>query len=138
MLRSVLSYTSAVQDLNKDKDSLKNILRDDRVALLFLIPGSGSTLRLNGRAHLSVAPELLASFVMEGKPPRSVMVIRVESVYFQCSRAIMRAELWNPGKHVDAKRVPTPGTILAALTQERIGGEAYDKAWPQRAKESLW
>ena len=68
----------------------------------------------------------------------SVMVVAVESIYFQCSRAILRSDLWNPAKQVDAKSLPTPGKILAALSEERIGGEAYDKAWPQRAKESMW
>ena len=123
---------------NNRVDSLRNIVRDPRVGLLFLIPGSGSTLRVNGRAQLTTDPELLASFLMQGKAPRSVMVITVESVYFQCSRAILRSELWNPAKQVDPKSLPTPGQILAALTEERVGGEAYDKAWPQRAKESMW
>src|SRR5215218_5688780 len=81
---------------NNRVDSLRNIVRDPRVSLMFLIPGSGSTLRVNGRAHLSVEPALLESFVMEGKPPRSVTVIAVDAVYFQCARAIMRADLWNP------------------------------------------
>jgi PPOX class probable FMN-dependent enzyme len=123
---------------NNRVDSLRNIVRDPRVGLLFLIPGSGSTLRVNGRAQLTTEPELLASFLMQGKAPRSVMVITVESVYFQCSRAILRSELWNPARQVDPKSLPTPGQILAALTEERVGGEAYDKAWPQRAKESMW
>jgi len=123
---------------NNRIDTLRNIVRDPRVALLFLIPGSGTTLRINGSAHLSIEPELLASFTMEGKQPRSVTVIEIERVYFQCARAIVRAELWNPQKHVDPKTLPTPGKILAALSDNRIGGETYDCEWPERAKKSLW
>src|SRR5690349_9887976 len=123
---------------NNRVDSLRNIVRDPRVGLLFLIPGSGSTLRVNGRAHLSVEPALLESFVMEGKPPRSVTVIAVDAVYFQCARAIMRADLWNPAKHVDPKSIPSAGQMLSAITAARVGGEEYDRVWPLRAKETMW
>jgi PPOX class probable FMN-dependent enzyme len=123
---------------NNRIDTLRNILRDPRVGLLFLIPGLGTTLRINGRAHLSVAPELLASFIVEGKAPRSVVVIEIDTVYFQCARAIVRSELWNSQKHADAKSLPTPGNILAALSDSRIGGDKYDQEWPERAKKSLW
>ncbi len=123
---------------NNRVDSLRNIMRDPRVALLFLIPGAGNTLRVNGRAHLSTEPGLLESFAMEGKAPRSVVVITVDAAYFQCSRAILRSELWNPQRHVEAGSLPTPGQILAALSDGRVGGEAYDRAWPERAKQSMW
>jgi PPOX class probable FMN-dependent enzyme len=123
---------------NNRIDTLRNIVRDPRVALLFLIPGLGTTLRINGRAHLSIAPDLLASFEMERKLPRSVTVIEIDRIYFQCARAIVRSELWNPQKHVDPKTLPTPGKILAALSANRIGGDTYDREWPDRAKKSLW
>ena len=123
---------------NNRVDSLRNIVRDPRVGLLFLIPGSGSTLRVNGRARLSTDPALLDSFVMEGKAPRSVTVIAVDSVYFQCARAIIRSDLWNPAKHVAAKDLPTPGQILASITDARVGGEEYDRVWPLKAKETMW
>jgi hypothetical protein len=123
---------------NNRVDSLRNIVRDPRVGLLFLIPGSGSTLRVNGRAHLSTEADLLASFIMEGKPPRSVMVVAVESIYFQCARAILRSDLWNPARHVDPKTLPTPGMILAALSKAEVGGAEYDRTWTQKAKETLW
>src|SRR5438045_7975779 len=71
---------------NNRIDSLRNIVRDPRVALLFMIPGIGQTLRVNGQAHLSIDSELLASFAVEEKPPRCVVVIAVEAVYFQCAR----------------------------------------------------
>jgi hypothetical protein len=123
---------------NNRVDSLRNIVRDPRVALLFLIPGAGNTLRVNGRARLRVDADLLASFAVDDKAPRSVMVMTVDAVYFQCSRAILRSELWNPARHVDAKTLPTAGQILAALSHNRLGGEEYDRAWPTRAAQSLW
>ncbi len=123
---------------NNRVDSLRNILSDARVAMLFLIPGFGGTLRVNGTAQISTEPDLLDSFSMDGKSPRSVLVIAVQTVYFQCARAIIRSDLWNSQKHVDPKSLPSPGQILAANTASRVGGEAYDKAWPQRAKETLW
>ncbi|WP_315771523.1 MULTISPECIES: pyridoxamine 5'-phosphate oxidase family protein [unclassified Bradyrhizobium] len=123
---------------NNRVDSLRNIVRDPRIALLFLIPGSGNTLRVNGHGHLSTAPDLLESFRMEGKLPRSVLVMMVEEIYFQCARAIVRADLWNPDKRVDPQQLPTPGQILAAMTANDIDGAAYDREWPERARKSLW
>jgi PPOX class probable FMN-dependent enzyme len=123
---------------NNRVDSLRNIVRDPRVALLFLIPGIGTTLRVNGRAHLTTDPDLLASFAVDGHAPRSVIVIGVDAVYFQCARALVRSDLWNPAKHVEASRLPTPGQILATLSENRVGGEAYDRAWPERARQTMW
>jgi len=123
---------------NNRIDSLRNIVRDPRVALLFLIPGSGNTLRVNGRGHVSADPDLLASFAVGGKAPRTVAVIQVDEVYFQCARAIVRSDLWNPEKHVDATALPSVGTILAEMSENRVGGEAYDADWPERAKATLW
>jgi PPOX class probable FMN-dependent enzyme len=123
---------------NNRVDSLRNIVRDPRIGLLFLIPGSGSTLRVNGRAQVSVDPDLLASFRIDGKAPRTVVVMTVEEIYFQCARAIVRAELWNPDKHVSPADLPTPGQILAAMSENTVGGEAYDKAWPARAAQTMW
>ena len=123
---------------NNRVDSLRNIILDPRVGLLFLVPGSGTTLRVNGRARLAVDAELLATFAVGGKAPRSVIVISVDAVYFQCSRAILRSELWNPRRHVDPATLPTPGQIVGALTSNALGGEDYDKAWPERAKSCMW
>jgi PPOX class probable FMN-dependent enzyme len=123
---------------NNRVDSLRNIVRDSRVALLFLIPGAGSTLRVNGHAHLSADPALLATFKMEGKAPRSVIVMTVHEVYFQCARAIVRSDLWNPDKRVDTRTLPTPGQILAEMTENRVGGEQYDREWPERARQTMW
>lgn len=123
---------------NNRIDSLRNIVRDPRVALLFMIPGVGNTLRVNGRAHLSIAPDLLESFAVEDKAPRSVTVIEVDAVYFQCARALVRSELWNPARHVDPKSLPSAGQILAALSDARVGGETYDREWPGRAAATMW
>jgi len=123
---------------NNRIDSLRNIVRDPRVALLFLIPGCGNTLRVNGRAHVSADGELLASFRVEGKAPRTVIVMTVGEIYFQCARAIVRSDLWNPDRHVDPKSLPTPGQILAEMSSGRVGGEAYDRAWPERARQTMW
>jgi len=123
---------------NNRCDSLRNIVRDPRVALLFLIPGSGSTLRINGRAHVSADPDLLASFKMEGKAPRTVIVMAVEEVYFQCARAIVRSDLWNPDKRVDPRSLPTPGEILAEMSDNTVGGAKYDREWPERARQTMW
>jgi uncharacterized protein len=122
---------------NNRIDSLRNVIHDPRVALLFLIPGVGETLRVNGRAHISVAPDLLSRFAVDEKPPRSVLVVRVESVYFQCSRAIVRSALWSaPQRSRDS--LPSPGAILAALTRDEIDGAAYDRDLPARLKTSLY
>ena len=123
---------------NNRVDSLRNIVRDPRVALLFLIPGSGSTLRVNGDAHVSADPALLASFRMENKTPRTVIVMTVQEIYFQCARAIVRSDLWNPDKRVDPGTLPTPGQILAEMSGNRVGGEQYDREWPERARQSMW
>jgi PPOX class probable FMN-dependent enzyme len=123
---------------NNRVDSLRNIVRDPRVALLFMIPGAGTTLRVNGRAHLTTDADVLASFSREEKLPRSVIVIKVESIYFQCARAIVRSELWNPERYVDPETLPSAGQILAQLSDNRVGGDEYDREWPSRAKKSLW
>ena len=123
---------------NNRVDSLRNVIRDPHVGLLFLIPGSGTTLRVNGKAVVSTDPALLESFVVEKKAPRSVLVIAVEAVYFQCARAIVRSDLWNPEKRVDPKTLPTPGKILATLSENRVGGESYDREWPSRAARTMW
>ena len=120
---------------NNRVDSLKNILNDPRVALLFLVPGVGETLRVNGRARISVAPDLLQRLAMDGKPPRCVLVITVETVFFQCARAMKRAKLWDAGEPV---LVPTAGEMLEALTNADIDGVAYDRALPARQRDTLY
>ncbi len=123
---------------NNRTDSLRNLIADPRLALLFLIPGVGETLRVNGRGRISVAPDLLARFPAQGKLPRSVIVVTVERVYFQCPKAIVRSELWNPARHVPRAALPSAGTILAALTEGAVGGAGYDAAYPKRLAETIY
>jgi len=123
---------------NNRIDSLRNIVRDPRIGLLFLIPGSGNTLRVNGYGQLSADTALLESFRMEGKLPRTVLVMTVDEIYFQCARAIVRADLWNPDKRVDPKQLPTAGQILAAMTSNEVDGAQYDRDWPERARQTMW
>lgn len=123
---------------NNRLDSLRNVVRDPRVALLFLIPGSGTTFRINGRAVISADPDLLDSFAVDGKAPRTAMVITVDEAYFQCARAIVRSGLWKAESHVDPATLPSPGAMLAAVTAGEVGGETYDREWPERAAKTLW
>ena len=123
---------------NNRVDSLRNLLVDPRVALLFLIPGVGESLRVNGRARISVSPALLERFAVRDRPPRCVLVIAVESMYFQCARAIQRANLWTAPAPDVATGVPSPGTILTGLTHGAIDGARYDAELPARQKETLY
>jgi PPOX class probable FMN-dependent enzyme len=123
---------------NNRADSLKNLISDPRVALLFLIPGVGETLRVNGRAEISVDPDLLARFPAQGKLPRSVIVVHVETVYFQCQKALVRSDLWNPEKRIDRKALPSTGTILADISRGELDGETYDREYPERLKATLY
>jgi PPOX class probable FMN-dependent enzyme len=123
---------------NNRIDSLRNIVRDPGVALLFLIPGIGETLRVNGRAAISVDPDLLEGFSVDGRAPKSVIMITVEAVYFQCARAILRSQLWNPDRHVARASLPSAGQMLAALTKNQLGGETYDMALPERQRTTLY
>ena len=123
---------------NNRVDSLRNLVADPRVALLFLIPGVGETLRVNGTATITTAPRLLERFAVNGRPPKCVLVVHVETVYFQCARAIQRSRLWQPPAPDAATRVPSAGTILAALTGGEVGGAKYDAELPARQRETLY
>ncbi|MBR0555243.1 pyridoxamine 5'-phosphate oxidase family protein [Ciceribacter sp. L1K23] len=122
---------------NNRIDSLLNIVRDPRVALMFLVPGSNTAMRVNGKAVVSVDPDLLASFEMEGKHPRSVVLIEIDEVYFQCARALIRSQLWNPQRYADPKSLPTPGDLLQAAKAD-FDKETYDRQWPERAAKTMW
>ncbi len=123
---------------NNRADSLKNIIRDPRIALCFLIPGSRTALRVNGEAQVSIDPVLKQSFIEKGKEPRTVIVISTTAVYFQCGRAIVRSNLWDESAKIDPATLPTPGDVLAELSNGSVGGKEYDEKWEGRAKESLW
>ena len=122
---------------NNRIDSLANIVRDPRVALMFLIPGSNTAMRVNGKAIVTVDPEVTTRFTMDGRHPRSVVVIAIEEVYSQCARAILRAELWNPEKYRDPKTLPSVGDMLQSI-KAGFDGAAYDREWPARARSSMW
>lgn len=122
---------------NNRIDSLSNIVRDPRVALMFLIPGSNTTMRLNGRAVVRIDAALTERFGMDGKHPRSVVVISIEEVYSQCARAVLRADLWNPEKFRDTACLPTVGQMLASA-KTGFDGASYDREWPGRAAKTMW
>ena len=123
---------------NNRVDSLKNIVRDPRVALCFLTPGSHTCMRVNGDAHLSIDPEIKSSFAVDGKEPRSVIIIRTQAIYFQCGRAIVRSKLWDEQAQIDPKTLPTAGEVLAYLSNNEVGGPDYDAKWEDRANKTLW
>ena len=123
---------------NNRIDSLRNILADPRVALLFLIPGVGETIRVIGRASILTDPAFTESFIVNGKAPRTVIVVAVERVFYQCTKAIVRSKLWDPALHVDRKSLPSAGTILAEISGGKIGGPEHDRGQPQRIKETLY
>jgi uncharacterized protein len=104
---------------NNRIDSLRNVVRDPRVVL-------------------SADPDLLESFAVDGKAPRTAMVVTVEEAYFQCARAIVRSGLWTLQSQVDPRSLPTPGAMLAAVTAGEVGGETYDREWPGRAASTMW
>jgi uncharacterized protein len=122
---------------NNRIDTLRNLVRDPRISLLFLIPGVGRTLRINGRAAISVDPELCASFTMEDKAPRSVIVVTAERVYTQCPKALVRSRLWDPGLHVAESALPSSGTIMKAL-MAGFDGDTYDRDYPRHLKATIY
>jgi uncharacterized protein len=139
-IRILDDKTLAIPDRpgNNRIDGFRNIVRDPRIALLFLIPGVGETLRVNGRASISVDPDLMASFAINGKLPRCVLIVHVESAYFHCSKAIVRSKLWDEATKIDRKSLPSTGSIVAELSKGKLGGEAYDREMPERIKAQLY
>jgi len=123
---------------NNRIDSLRNLVRDPLISLLFLIPGVGETMRINGRAKISTDPKLTESFVMNGKAPKCVLVVTVERAYFQCTKAIIRARLWDEASKVDRTTLPTPGSILAEITDGKMGGPEHDRRAPERITQTIY
>jgi hypothetical protein len=122
---------------NNRVDSLRNLVRDPRISLLFLIPGIGNTLRINGRAEIATSPELCASFAMHDKPPKCVLVVTAERVYFQCPKALVRSRLWSKEAQISRSELPSTGEMLQALDRG-IDGAAYDAAYPKRLEETIY
>ena len=122
---------------NNRVDSLRNILHDPRIALLFLIPGSGTTMRVNGRAAISVNTELCASFAMRGNPPTSVIIVTVESVYPQCQKALVRSKLWSEESKIERPALPSLGTMMQAL-DPAFDGAQYEAEYPARMERTIY
>ncbi|PCH45419.1 MAG: hypothetical protein COC23_07455 [Hyphomicrobiales bacterium] len=122
---------------NNRLDTIRNIVGDERVALLFLIPGFNETLRINGRAHISVDPDLLKTFSVNEKLPASAIIVEIDTIYFQCARALKRAGLWDAEAQVDPKSLPSAGELVKSVVDSFDAGE-YDKALPARQKETLY
>lgn len=121
---------------NNRLDSLRNIVRDGRVSLMFMVPGSNNVVRVNGTAQLTDDGALRARFDKDGRRPATVIVISITEVYSQCARAVMRARLWSAGD--ESEGLPTMGEILAEMTRGEEGGAAYDAAWGARAARTMW
>jgi PPOX class probable FMN-dependent enzyme len=139
-VRVIDDVTLAIPDRpgNNRLDGMRNILRDPRISILFLIPGVGETLRVIGRAAISVDPELMAGFAVNGKLPRSVMIVTIERVFFHCSKAIVRSKLWDEATKIPRTQLPSTGTIIAEVSGGKLGGADYDRAAPERIKSMLY
>jgi PPOX class probable FMN-dependent enzyme len=123
---------------NNRLDTLRNLVVDPRIALLFLVPGVGVTLRVNGTAQLSTDESLRASFEMDGKLPATVIVVTTNSVYTQCPKALIRSHLWDPERHHGPTDLPTVGEIMTAITSGAFDGAAYDAAYPERVRQTIY
>lgn len=139
-VRVIDDGTLAIPDRpgNNRLDGMRNVLRDPRISILFLIPGVGETLRVIGRASISVDPELMASFAINGKLPRSVMIVQIERVFFHCSKAIVRSKLWDEATKIPRTQLPSTGTIIAEVSGGTLGGADYDRAAPDRIQKMLY
>ena len=135
-------HTLAMPDWrgNNRMDSLRNIVRDDRVSLMFFVNGSNNVIRVNGRAKLTVDDEFLAKFERPTKSntlrPRSVIIIKIEEIYSQCARALIRSKIWEEDPNL--KNLPTIGDLLKDATDGNFDGETYDKEWSARAAKTMW
>jgi uncharacterized protein len=123
---------------NNRLDTLRNLVVDPRIGLLFLVPGVGVTLRVNGTAELSTDLELRESFAIEGKLPALVIVVTTTSVYTQCPKALIRSHLWDPSRHRHASELPSVGDIMEAITAGAFDGKAYDDAYPERVRQTIY
>ncbi|MGB7263005.1 MAG: pyridoxamine 5'-phosphate oxidase family protein [Albidovulum sp.] len=138
VIREIDPGTLALPDWkgNERIDSLRNIVRDARVSLLFMVAGADNVVRVNGKAQVTADADLCDSFARGGKTPRTVILIRIEEIYSQCARAFLRARVWRDGDQ--SAGLPTIGDMLAEMSQGAIDGAAYDAEWPGRAAETLW
>ena len=122
---------------NNRLDTLKNIVSDPKVALLFLTPGINETMRVNGQATITTDPDLIASFAVGGKEPASVIIVKIEAVYFQCARALIRSRLWDTDAKVDRSQVPTAGDMIKSAVPD-FDADDYDAKRADRQAGSLY
>jgi PPOX class probable FMN-dependent enzyme len=122
---------------NNRIDALRNIIHDPHVGLIFLIPGIGETLRIRGTASISADPGVCAEFSINGKPPATVLIIAVQTVFFQCQKAIRRARLWDPDAQIERSALPTAGDVLASI-DEGFDGADYDARYPERMRQTIY
>ncbi|WP_168791275.1 pyridoxamine 5'-phosphate oxidase family protein [Paraburkholderia aromaticivorans] len=139
-VRIVDERTLALPDRlgNNRLDSLRNIIVEPRLALLFIIPGVGESLRVNGRGRITDDPQWLDSFAVEGKLPRTVLLIDVDSVYFHCSKALVRSKLWDPAHHVERSRLPSAGEIHRRINGAQFDAATYDRELAERVRATLY
>jgi uncharacterized protein len=139
-VRVLDEHTLAIPDRrgNNRLDSLRNLMEDPRIGLLFLIPGVGETLRVNGTARITADEELRRSMAFRDKVPNVVLVVDVESVYFHCSKAILRSDLWNPDKHVERSSLPSPGQIIERISSGELEAGPTDETYERRQVENLY
>jgi PPOX class probable FMN-dependent enzyme len=123
---------------NNRLDSLRNLVIDPRIGLLFLVPGVGVTMRVNGTAEITTDLRLRESFAVEGKSPTTVIVVTTQSVYTQCPKALIRSHLWDPSLRREASELPSVGDILEAITAGAFDGKAHDAAYPERVRQTIY
>ncbi|AJC19942.1 pyridoxamine 5'-phosphate oxidase family protein [Pandoraea pulmonicola] len=123
---------------NNRIDNLRNLIADPRVSLLFLIPGIGETLRVNGRARISVDPDLLSRFEISDKLPRTVIVVSIDSVYFHCAKAIVRSRLWDQATQIPRETLPSTGAMHRRLSGGHFDGDTYDRDLPKHTADGLY
>jgi PPOX class probable FMN-dependent enzyme len=123
---------------NNRLDTLHNLVRNPKVGLLFLVPGVTETFRINGEAVISRDPALTSQFVMQGNAPRTVIVVTVKEAYIQCSRALVRSDIWNPAKHPLPGAVPSMGTVMAKHTCGFVDAKAFDEEAKERVPVTLY
>lgn len=123
---------------NNRIDTLRNIVRDPRVALMFMVPGSNTIMRVNGRAIVTADKDICQTFEVKGKHPRTVIAIDISEIYFQCARAVKRSQIWQASQQALAINLPSVGQMLNEATNGEFDGETYDKDWPERAENTIW
>jgi len=122
---------------NNRLDTLRNLVEDSRASLIFLIPGIGETLRVNGSAYITTDSTLRDSFTINGKVPATVIEFRVGRVYFQCQKALARSRLWESDSKIERSELPSTGSILQALARD-FDGQQYDRDYPERLKKTIY